>query len=205
MLVVFSSCKENEKRLPIEGRREVKAGISGVADTIYHTIPDFNFVNQDSNIVTQETFKEGIYVADFFFTTCPSICPIMKTQMLRIYEKYEGNGKVKILSHSIDPKHDSVAVLNKYANSLGVNSNQWHFVTGDKEEIFKIAQTSYMVSVADDNLAPGGVVHSGAFLLIDSRRRVRGHYDGTKAEEVDKLMDDMDILLKEENNGKAHL
>lgn len=199
MLVAFSSCKESEKRLPIEGRREVKTGISGVADTVYHTIPDFTFVNQDSSLITQDTFKESIYVADFFFTTCPSICPIMKTQMLRIYEKYEGNDKVKILSHSIDPVHDTVAVLNGYAEQLGVRSDQWHFVTGNKEDIFKIAQTSYLVSVAEDNLAPGGVIHSGAFLLIDSNRRIRGHYDGTKAEEVDKLMNDIAILLQEEN------
>lgn len=199
MLVAFSSCQENEKRLPIEGPREIQARVSGVTDTLYHTIPDFAFVNQDSSVVTEDTFKEGIYVADFFFTTCPSICPIMKSQMLRVYEKYKGNDKVKILSHSIDPKHDTVAVLNEYANRLGVSSGQWHFVTGDKEEIFDLAQNSYMVSVLEDEEAPGGVVHSGAFLLIDSKRRIRGHYDGTKAEEVDKLMSDMDILLEEEN------
>ena len=199
IVVAFSSCQENEKRLPIEGPREVQAVISGEADTIYHTIPDFAFVNQDSSVVTQDTFKDGIYVADFFFTTCPSICPIMKSQMLRVYEKYKGNDQVKILSHSIDPKHDTVAVLNEYANRLGVSSDQWHFVTGDKEEIFDLAQKSYMVSVLEDAEAPGGVVHSGAFLLIDSKGRIRGHYDGTVAEEVDKLMSDMDILLEEEN------
>ena len=118
--------------------------------------------------------------------------------MLRVYEKYKGNKKVKILSHSIDPKHDTLAVLKDYAERLGVSSDQWHFVTGDKEEIFDLAQKSYMVSVLEDQEAPGGVVHSGAFLLLDSKRRIRGHYDGTKAEEVDKLMNDMDILLKEE-------
>jgi protein SCO1/2 len=199
ILVAFSACQEKQKRLPIEGPREVRTGLSGATDTTYHTIPEFSFVNQDSSIVTQDTFSDGIYVADFFFTTCPSICPIMKTQLLRVYEKYKGNDKVKILSHSIDPKHDSVAVLNEYASSLGVSSDQWHFVTGDKEDVFKIAQTSYLVSVAEDNLAPGGVIHSGAFLLIDSNRRIRGHYDGTKAEEVDKLMNDIAILLQEEN------
>jgi protein SCO1/2 len=199
MLAAFSSCQENEQRLPIEGPREVQAGVSGGADTLYHAIPDFAFVNQDSSIVTQDTFSKGIYVADFFFTTCPSICPIMKTQMLRVYEKYKGNDKVKILSHSIDPTHDTVAVLNEYANRLGVSSDQWHFITGDKEDIFDLAQNNYMVSVLEDEQAPGGVVHSGAFLLIDSKGRIRGHYDGTKAEEVDKLMRDMDILLKEEN------
>jgi protein SCO1/2 len=199
ILVAFSSCHENEQRLPIEGPRKVQAGVSGIADTLYHTIPDFAFVNQDSSIVTQDTFSDGIYVADFFFTTCPSICPIMKTQMLRVYEKYKGNDKVKVLSHSIDPKHDTVAVLKEYANRLGVSSDQWHFVTGDKEEIFDLAQQSYMVSVLEEEEAPGGVVHSGAFLLIDSQGRIRGHYDGTKAEEVDQLMKDMDLLLKEEN------
>jgi protein SCO1/2 len=199
ILLAFSSCQENERRLPIEGPREVQAGISGGADTLYHKIPDFAFVNQDSSVVTEDTFNDGIYVADFFFTTCPSICPIMKTQMLRVYEKYKGNEKVKILSHSIDPAHDTVAVLKDYAERLEVSGDQWHFVTGDKEEIFDLAQESYMVSVLENEEAPGGVVHSGAFLLIDSRGRIRGHYDGTKAEEVDQLMVDMDILLKEEN------
>ncbi|WP_026135734.1 SCO family protein [Nafulsella turpanensis] len=199
MLIAFSSCQENERRLPIEGPREVLASVSGGADTLYHTIPDFAFVNQDSSIVTQDTFSGGIYVSDFFFTTCPSICPIMKTQMLRVYEKYKGNDQVKILSHSIDPVHDTVAVLKKYANRLGVSSEQWHFVTGDKEKIFELAQKSYMVSVLEDAESPGGVAHSGAFLLIDSKGRIRGHYDGTKAEEVDRLMLDMDVLLKEEN------
>lgn len=199
ILVALSSCQEKEQRLPIEGPREALASVSGAADTVYHSIPDFAFVNQDSSVVTQDTFNNGIYVADFFFTTCPSICPIMKSQMLRVYEKYKGNDQVKILSHSIDPKHDTVAVLKDYAERLGVSGNQWHFVTGDKEEIFDLAQNSYMVSVLTDEEAPGGVVHSGAFLLIDSKGRIRGHYDGTVAEEVDKLMSDMDILLREEN------
>lgn len=202
ILAALSSCQENEKRLPFEGPREVQAGMQGRTDTVYHTIPDFAFVNQDSSMVTEDTFKEGIYVADFFFTTCPSICPIMKTQMLRVYEKYMGNEQVKILSHSIDPTHDTVAVLNAYAGRLGVSSDQWHFVTGDKEEIFELAQGSYMVSALEDETVPGGVVHSGAFLLIDSKRRIRGHYDGTKAEEVDRLMQDMDLLLKEEKENR---
>jgi protein SCO1/2 len=205
ILVAFFSCQEKQKRLPIEGPREVRTGLSGATDTTYHTIPEFSFVNQDSSLVTQDAFNESIYVADFFFTTCPSICPIMKTQLLRVYEKYKGNDKVKILSHSIDPKHDSVAVLNEYASSLGISSDQWHFVTGDKEKIFKIAQTSYLVSVADDKLAPGGVIHSGAFLLLDSRRRIRGHYDGTQAEEVDRLLNDIDLLLKEEGERDVEL
>ena len=194
VLVTLFSCQEEEKRLPILGPKEVQAG-----DTVYHTIPDFAFVDQDSSLVTPETFKGSVYVADFFFTTCPTICPKMKSQMLRVYEKYEGNERVKFLSHSIDPAHDTVAVLRDYADRLGVDSDRWHFITGDKEAIFDIAQNSYMASALEDEAEPGGLVHSGAFLLVDSKRRVRGHYDGTKAEEVDQLMRDIDLLLKEEN------
>jgi protein SCO1/2 len=193
VLLTLLSCREEERRLPILGPKEVQAG-----DTLYHTIPDFSFIDQDSSLVTPETFKGSIYVADFFFTTCPTICPKMKREMLRVYEKYKGNEKVKILSHSIDPKHDSVAVLKDYADRLGVAGSQWHFVTGDREVIFDIAQKSYMVSALEDEREPGGVVHSGAFILVDSDRRVRGYYDGTNAEEVDKLMRDMDLLLQEE-------
>ncbi|GAB3833271.1 hypothetical protein GCM10028895_52110 [Pontibacter rugosus] len=194
ILAALSSCQEEEERLPILGPREVQEG-----DTLYHTIPDFAFVDQDSTLVTPETFQGDIYVADFFFTSCPTICPKMKSQMLRVYKKYQGNDNVKFLSHSIDPAHDTVAVLRDYAERLGVDAGKWHFVTGDREAIFDIAQNSYMASALEDEAEPGGLVHSGAFLLIDSQRRVRGHYDGTKAEEVDQLMRNMDLLLNEEN------
>ncbi|PRY13820.1 protein SCO1/2 [Pontibacter ummariensis] len=193
IMVMLLSCKEKEERLPILGPREVQAG-----DTLYHTIPDFAFADQDSSLVTPETFQGDIYVADFFFTSCPTICPKMKSQMLRVYEKYQGNDNVKFLSHSIDPAHDTVAVLRDYADRLGVDAGKWHFITGDRDAIFDIAQNSYMASAMEDEKEPSGLVHSGAFLLIDSQRRVRGHYDGTKAEEVDQLMRDMDLLLKEE-------
>ncbi|MEM7108366.1 MAG: SCO family protein [Bacteroidota bacterium] len=183
---------QSEKKLPYLGRREVNN-----SDTIYHTIADFKFVNQDSNYVTQETFRDQIYVSDFFFTTCPTICPIMKTQMLRVYEKYKDNPQVGILSHSIDPKHDTVAVLRSFAERLGAESDKWHFVTGEKEEIYKMGQTSYMVSAVEDPSEPGGFIHSGAFILVDKERRVRGIYDGTLADQVDVMMKDMEILLKE--------
>ncbi|MEQ8927107.1 MAG: SCO family protein [Fulvivirga sp.] len=187
------ACESQQDRLKIYGRSEV----TDSGDTVYHKIADFKFVNQDSNWITQDTFKDKIYVADFFFTSCPTICPIMKTQMLRVYDKFENNPDVLILSHSIDPKHDSVAVLKEFADRLGVSSDKWHFITGQKEDIFKVGQTSYMVSASEDPTAPGGYLHSGAFILIDKERRVRGLYDGTKPEAVDKLMLDIDRLLKE--------
>ena len=197
--LIFSCSTKNEK-LPILGRKEIKnVEYDGKirADTIYHTIPDFSFTNQDGDEVTQDTFKDKIYIADFFFTTCPTICPIMKTQMLRVYEKYRDNSEVLILSHTIDPKHDSVEVLHEFADRLGASSDIWHFVTGDQDKIYDIGQNSYMVTSREDPDEPGGYLHSGAFLLIDKQRRIRGIYDGTKADKVDLLMKDIDKLLRE--------
>ncbi|MCG8309466.1 MAG: SCO family protein [Cytophagales bacterium] len=197
--LVFS-CTPEAKKLPILGRKEIKNvefDQKIKADTIYHTIKDFRFTNQDGDEVTQDTFKDKVYIADFFFTSCPTICPIMKTQMLRVYEKYKDHSDVMILSHTIDPKHDSVEVLYEFANRLGVSSDTWHFVTGDLEKIYDIGQNSYMVTAREDPEEPGGFLHSGAFLIIDKERRIRGIYDGTKSDEVDVLLTDVDILLKE--------
>lgn len=198
--ILAFSCTSQNDRLPILGRSEIKnvSFENGIkADTIFHTIRDFSFTNQDGKEVTQDTFKDKIYIADFFFTTCPTICPIMKTQMLRVYEKYKDNPDVLILSHSIDTKHDSVAVLHEFADRLGVTSDRWHFVTGDQDEIEDIGQNSYMVTVREDVDEVGGYLHSGAFLLIDKDRRVRGIYDGTKEEKVDILLKDIGRLQKE--------
>ncbi len=200
--IILISCSQKNDKLPILGRRTIENvnfdnGIK--ADTVFHTISDFSFINQDGQIVTQETFQDKIYIADFFFTTCPTICPIMKTQMLRVYKKYKDNPNVLILSHTIDPKHDSVAVLSSFAERLGVSSKTWHFVTGDQDEIYDIGQTSYMVTAREDKNAPGGNIHSGAFILIDKKRRIRGMYDGTKEDKVDQLIIDISRLLKEYN------
>ncbi len=204
LLVVsgLSACANltSEKKLPILGRREInpveKDGVM-TADTIFHTVADFRFVDQDSAWVTNDTYKDKIYVADFFFTSCPTICPIMKTQMIRIYEAFENNPEVGLLSYSIDPAHDTVAVLHDFAQRLGVKSDRWHFVTGEKDDIYDLGETSYMVVAGEDPGAPGGYIHSGAFLLVDKGRRIRGVYDGTVEEQVDQLMDDMKLLLKE--------
>lgn len=193
LIVLAAGClPEAEKKLPYLGRKEINGN-----DTTYHTISDFRFVNQDSSVITHKNFEDQIYVSDFFFTTCPTICPIMKTQMLRVYERFKENDQISILSHTIDPKHDTVAVLKAFSERLGVDSRKWHFVTGEKEDIYKIGQTSYMVSAVEDPNEPGGFIHSGAFILVDKQRRVRGVYDGTKEDQVDKLMDDMLVLLKE--------
>lgn len=194
------SCTEvkNSFELPILGRPEVVENeLNGelIYDTIPHKIRDFRFVNQDSVIVTNETFDNKVYVADFFFTTCPTICPTMKQQMLRVYQEYKENPKVAILSHTIDPEYDTVALLHDYAERLGVSSKTWHFVTGDKDEIYDIAEESYLSIANEDESAPGGFVHSGAFILIDKERRIRGVYDGTVPEQVDILIKDIRRLL----------
>lgn len=194
LVMIFLACDQQStsERLPIFGNTIYEAN-----DTIYHTIQDFQLVDQDSSIVTNETFTNQIYVADFFFTSCPTICPKMKAQMLRVYEKFENNTEVAILSHTIDPNYDTVALLKDYSDRLGVNSAKWKFVTGDQDYIYDLAETSY-VSIADEDAnAPGGFVHSGAFLLVDKDRRIRGVYDGTVAEQVDVLMNDIERLLNE--------
>jgi protein SCO1/2 len=160
-------------------------------------IGDFTLINQDSTLITRATFEGKIFVTDFFFTSCPSICPIMASQMLRVYEKFEDRQDVLLLSHSIDPKRDSVDVLKSYANKLGVSSDRWHFVTGPKDRIYGLAE-EYMVTAFPDESVPGGYEHSGYFILVDKNWQVRGFYDGTKAEEVDELMNDMETLLNEE-------
>ena len=199
LLGACTSPPENES-LPILGPREPKVLVvdgKTQIDTLYHTIPDFALLDQDSQMVTQKTVADKIYVADFFFTSCPSICPKMKSQMLRVYEKYKDNPRVALLSHSIDPTHDTVAVLRDYAGRLGVKSSTWHFLTGNRDTILDLAQKHYFTSAMVDKAMPGGFEHSGAFLLVDEHRRLRGHYDGTNAQDVDKLLKDMDLLLSE--------
>lgn len=186
------SCATRDEKLPVFGEREV----DGV-DTVYHTIAPFSFVDQDSSTITNNTFRDKIYVADFFFSTCRTICPIMKTQMLRVYEATSEMPDVLLLSHTIDPEYDSVGLLHDFADRLGVESKRWHFVTGIKDSIYKIAQTSYFATAMDDKTEPDGFIHSGAFLLIDKQQRIRGKYDGTKEEDVNRLIVDIKRLRRE--------
>ena len=200
MITVYCSCSNSKEKLPILGNREaITKTVNGkqITDTLYHQIPNFEFINQDSVKITQKSFAGKVYVADFFFTTCPTICPKMKTQMLRIFKKFKDNPKVAILSHTIDPRHDTPAVLKEFSKNLGIQNSMWQMVTGDKAKIYEIGQKSYMVSATDDPTQPGGIVHSGAFILVDKNRHIRGIYDGTEPERVDKLMADMEILLNE--------
>ena len=194
MLFLAVSCeKKVDPPLPIYGERELVG-----KDTVYHTISEFSFVDQDSAVITNSTFDNKIYVADFFFTSCRTICPIMKTQMLRVYDSIQNQPDVLLLSHTIDPEYDTVGLLRDYAERLGVNSAKWHFATGKpKQEVYKLAQLSYFSTAMEDKAEPDGFIHSGAFLLIDKHRRIRGKYDGTKEDDVNRLLADIRRLEKE--------
>ena len=189
--VVACESKSSDKPLPIIGRLEIVDG-----DTIHHTIPDFEFINQDSQLVTNQELTEYIYISDFFFTSCPSICPIVKKQMLRIYDKYKSNSMVKLVSHTIDPKRDTADKLKRYAADLGVDTDKWVFLTGDKESLLDIAD-EYFVAAYEDPDAPGGFDHSGKIILVDTKRHVRSFAEGTDPEDVDRFLKDIDKLLRE--------
>lgn len=200
LLALGAACTQ-DKKLPIYGDKEVKLtkDINGYEkiDTVYKTIPNFSFLNQDSVEITQDKFKDKIYVADFFFTSCTTICPVMHRNMKTIFDQYKSNPNVMFLSHTIDFKYDKPSVLKKYAQKLGVDVPQWQFVYGSKEEVYKLAEKDYLVAVQEDKNATDGYVHQGWLVLIDKQKRIRGAYDGTKTEEVEKLKKDIGILLAE--------
>jgi protein SCO1/2 len=192
LLTLAFACQQNPRRLPILGERDVVNG-----DTIYPTIPDFTFIDQEGQPVTNETFRDKIYVVDFFFIHCPTICPKVKANALRIYEKYRNDDRVMLLSHSIDTKNDTVAALKRYAQKLGIDARRWKLVTGDHDAIYSIADDYFSVAVVNPD-APGGFDHSGRLILVDRNRHVRSFCDGTDARDVDRFMEDIDVLLEEQ-------
>ena len=160
----------------------------------YHTIADFSLTNQNGKTITQSDYKGKIYIADFFFTTCPTICPIMTKNMAGIQEQIIDDDDVLLLSHSVTPVIDSVAQLKKYALEKGVNDAKWNLVTGDKKQIYQLARKSYLAVKSDGDGGPFDMIHTENFILVDKERRIRGFYDGTKIEDIEKLMEDLDIL-----------
>ncbi|MBT8263769.1 MAG: SCO family protein [Muriicola sp.] len=160
----------------------------------YHTVSDFSLVNQNGNTITQEDYKDKIYIADFFFTTCPPICPIMTKNMVLIQEQILEDDEVMLLSHSVTPVIDSVPQLKKYALEKGVIDRKWNLVTGDKKQIYKLARKSYMAVKDDGDGGPFDMIHTENFILVDKQRRIRGTYDGTNPEEIAELLEDLAIL-----------
>jgi protein SCO1/2 len=191
--IALASCQSERKGpLPILGNRDVTPS----GDTIYPTVRAFSFFNQDSQLVNNATFAEKAYVVDFFFIHCPTICPKVKAQAKRVYDRFANEPNLLLLSHSIDTKNDTVAALHQYAKKLGIDSKRWHLVTGDHDAIYSIADDYF--SVAQENPdAPGGFDHSGRLILVDKNRHVRAFCDGTDPESVDKFMEDIERLLEE--------
>lgn len=162
-----------------------------------HRISDFELVNQKGDTITQKNFEGKIYVADFFFTTCPSICPKMANQMKRVYDAYFNNDLVLFLSHTVMPETDSVSVLAEYAGKLNARADKWFFVTGDKKVIYELARKSYFAVTDEGTGDEHDFIHTENFILIDKNKRIRGFYDGTSEDDVDRLIEEMEILLVE--------
>jgi protein SCO1/2 len=204
-ILLFSACG-NQTKLPILGPREAvevkNPDGSTSVDTLYKTIPAFSFLNQDSTLINNETFKDKIYIADFFFTSCSTICPTMHRHMKEIFEAYKDNDEVMYLSHTIDYKYDKPSVLKKYATKLGVDGKQWQFAYGAKDSIYKIAEKDYLVAVIEDSTEKENYVHQGWLMLVDKKKRLRGAYDGTDEKSVAQLKKDIAILLDEKEDTK---
>ena len=170
---------------------------NGKTDTVYHTVGDFSFIDQDGKNVTPKNFAGTVYVTDFFFTTCHSICPIMSTQMERIAAHFKENNEVKFLSHTVDPEIDTVEQLKRYALKHNADAKQWMFVTGGKKELYGIARTGYLLNAEEGDGGPDDFIHTQNFALIDKDKRIRGFYDGTDSTQMNQLIKDIDLLLKE--------
>ena len=193
----FNYVQTQEKKLPIYSPSMVSDEL--VEEDLryvkkYHRISDFSLLNQNGNNVTQEDYKNKIYVADFFFTTCPDICPIMTGNMLYLQENLKDTN-VMLASFSVTPKIDTVEVLKEYSTLKGVDDARWNLMTGDKKQIYDLARKSYLVAKAIPDGKNHGMIHTENFVLVDRDKRIRGYYDGTNIEEMDRLLDDIKILL----------
>lgn len=169
-------------------------------------VPDFNFTNQNGETIDNDSYKGKVYVAEFFFTTCPSICPIMNQNMVKVQNEFYGNPNVGIASFTIDPEYDTPRILKEYAESYAITNPNWHLLTGDKTEIYDLANSGFNLYVGENPEIEGGFEHSGYFALIDQKGNIRSriddnenpiiYYDGLEAEGIQMLIEDIKLLLK---------
>ena len=195
---IFYFILKPKDTLPIYQPAQVNAKLvdTSVAHRIkYHTISDFNLINQNGDTITQAFYDNKIYVADFFFTTCQSICPIMTKNMKKVQDKLINDKEILLLSHSVTPEIDSVEQLKRYAISHQINDDKWNLVTGDKKQIYNLARKSYL-AVEDNPIGEYDMIHTENFILIDKKNQIRGFYDGTLELEIARLLDDIEILKK---------
>jgi protein SCO1/2 len=197
IIVLFYNALQPKKTLPVYQPADFNPEL--VAPELshikkYHTIADFALVNQNGDTITQEDYKDKIYIADFFFTTCLTICPIMTDNMEYVQEQILDDPEVLLLSHSVTPEIDSVARLKEYALEKGVVDAKWNLVTGDKKQIYDLARKSYLAVKTDGDGGPFDMIHTENFILVDKNKRIRGTYDGTKKEEMERLLRDLSVL-----------
>ena len=200
VLIFLFSCEADQLAiLPILGERDVEYSVidgKEISDTIYHKVPSFSYLNQDSIIITSESMKGKVWVADFFFTYCPTICPSMTAQMKRLnFETKDLEKEVQFMSFSIDPEHDTPSRLREYRQTYNINASNWCFFTGDEKETHKLAKSFFNGAERDDN-ADGGFGHTDYFAIVDTSGHVRGIYSGTNSEQVNLLQSDLRKLLK---------
>ena len=200
IVVAIYTLLKPEKRLPVYQPDMVNAEL--VDSTVqfvrkYHKIGDFKLINQNGDTITQKDYQDKIYVADFFFTTCLTICPIMTDHMVQIQDKIKDDPEILLLSHSVFPVADSVPVLKKYAQEKGVIDAKWNLVTGDKKQIYELARKSYLATKSTGDGGKYDMVHTENFVLVDKKSQIRGFYDGTNPEAIDQLMEDILILKAE--------
>lgn len=197
LITIIYSILKPEERLPVYQPNMVTAEL--VDTTVrevrkYHTIPDFKLFNQNGDTITQADYEGKIYITDFFFTTCQTICPIMTGHMLKIQEKIKDDPEILLLSHTVIPAADSVPQLKKYALENGVIDEKWNLVTGDKKQIYNLARKSYLAAKSEGDAGPFDMIHTENFVLIDKQARIRGYYDGTDPDAIADLMHDISIL-----------
>ena len=195
---IFKYVLTPEKKLPVYSPSMVNAEL--VSEDIqykkkYHKISNFEMTNQNNELVTEKNYDNTIYIADFFFTTCPSICPIMTGNMVFLQNKLEGED-VMFASFSVTPEIDSVEVLKKYAIEKGVDDSRWNLMTGDKKEIYTLARKSYLVAKENPNAGSHDMIHTENFVLVDKEKRIRGYYDGTSIDDMNLLLSDIEILIE---------
>ncbi|WP_411029612.1 SCO family protein [Spongiimicrobium sp. 3-5] len=197
IIYLFYNALQPKKKLPIYQPADFNQELvdsSLHSKKKYHTIANFSLLNQNGETITQDHYKDKIYIADFFFTTCPTICPIMTKNMAEIQEKIKNDADVLLLSHSVTPVIDSVPQLKKYALEKGVLDYKWNLVTGDKKHIYELARKSYLAVKHDGDGGPFDMIHTENFMLIDKEGRIRGTYDGTNSEEILTLLQDLEVL-----------
>ena len=195
--LILRTGTNNYQHLEVFGPKEpITKTVNGktLTDTLYHTVSNFSFIGHDSSLVTQELFKNKIYIADFFFTTCKSICPKMSNNLMRVQNEFRDDNIILILSHTVDPEHDTPSVLDEYAKKHNVIRGKWFFVTGDKKQLYDMARNSYFITAMDGDGGPDDFIHSEQMALIDKEGRIRGFYDGTDYNEITRLIEEVKVL-----------